>query len=228
MACRGRARDLSSAARDLLGSSHIGDAMVKVITFLKRKVGMPVEEFQGYWREKHPTVVTRLPGVRRYVQSHTLPAEYAAGEPIYDGIAEVWADSTDALRAMTRSADHAAVQEDEARFIDRATMGVIITEDHTVVDGQVAPEAAKGVSFLNRRPGLSIEEFQHHWREVHAPMAALLPGLRRYVQSQTRRSAYQGGRVPAYGPSFLEPGPIRAILAREHVIVPGGGARAHA
>ena len=29
-------------------------------------------------------------------------------------------------------------------------------------------------------------------------MAALLPGLRRYVQSQTRRSAYQGGREPAY------------------------------
>src|SRR5215469_1111479 len=146
MACRGRARDLSSAAPNLLGSSHIGDAMVKVITFLKRKVGMPVEEFQGYWREKHPAVVTRLPGVRRYVQSHTLPAEYAA------------------------------VQEDEARFIDRATMGVIITEDHTVVDGPVPPEAAKGVSFLNRTPGLSIEEFQHHWREVHAPMAALLPG----------------------------------------------------
>ena len=231
--------------------------MVKVITFLKRKVGMPVEEFQGYWREKHPTVVTRLPGVRRYVQSHTLPAEYATGEPIYDGIAEVWADSTDALRAMTRSADHAAVQEDEARFIDRATMGAIITEDHTVVEGQVAPEAAKGVSFLNRRPGLSIEEFQHHWREVHAPMAALLPGLRRYVQSQTRRSAYQGGRVPLYdgvalawfdsreaalragatdefarvladAPSFVVPGPIRAILAREHVIVPGGGPAAHA
>ena len=86
--------------------------MVKVITFLKRKVGMPVEEFQRYWREQHPAVVTRLPGVRRYVQSHTLAADYAAGEPIYDGIAEVWADNTDALRAMTRSPSHAAVLED--------------------------------------------------------------------------------------------------------------------
>src|SRR5215470_1221152 len=103
--------------------------MVKVITFIKRKPGMPVEEFQGYWRARHPEVVTRLPGVRRYVQSHTLLSAYERGEPTYDGIAEVWADDTDALRAMSKSLGNADVQADEARFIDRPTMGVIITED---------------------------------------------------------------------------------------------------
>ncbi len=46
--------------------------MVKVVTFLKRKAGMSVEDFQRYWRTRHPQVVVRLPGVRRYVQSHTL------------------------------------------------------------------------------------------------------------------------------------------------------------
>jgi uncharacterized protein (TIGR02118 family) len=222
--------------------------VVKVITFLKRKPGMSVEEFQHYWREQHPAVVTRLPGVRRYVQSHTLPSSYGAGEPIYDGIAEVWADNTDSLRVMTRSPDHAAVQADEARFIDRATMGVVIAEDHLVKDGPVPPDAVKSVVFLNRKPSLSVEEFQHHWREVHGPVAAQLPGLRRYVQSQTRRSAYEGGRNPTYdgvvltwfdsteairrtaatgeyarvladGAVFLSPGAIRAILTREHVIV---------
>jgi uncharacterized protein (TIGR02118 family) len=222
--------------------------MVKVITFLKRKAGMPVEEFQRYWRERHPDVVTRLPGVRRYVQSHTLVSAYGAGEPIYDGIAEVWADDTDALRAMTRSPLHADVQADEARFIDRATMGVIITEDHLVKDGPVPPDAVKSVAFLTRKPGLSVEEFQRHWREVHGPIAAALPGLRRYVQSHTRRSAYEGGRIPAYdgvvltwfdstdairrtaatgeyarvladATVFLSLGAIPAILTREHTIV---------
>lgn len=222
--------------------------MVKVITFLKRKAGMPVEEFQRYWRERHPDVVTRLPGVRRYVQSHTLVSAYGAGEPLYDGIAEVWADDTDALRAMTRSPSHADVQADEARFIDRATMGVIITEDHLVKDGPVAPDAVKSVAFLTRKPGLSVEEFQRHWREVHGPIAATLPGLRRYVQSHTRRSAYEGGRIPAYdgvvltwfdsedairrtaatgeyarmladAAVFLSLGAIPGILTREHTIV---------
>jgi uncharacterized protein (TIGR02118 family) len=222
--------------------------MVKVITFLKRKIGMPVEEFQRYWREKHPEAVTRLPGIRRYVQSHTLPSAYKDGEPIYDGIAEVWANDTDALRAMTQSPDHPGLLVDEARFIDRASMGVVITDDHLVKDGPVPPDAVKSVAFLHRKPGLSLEEFQHHWREVHGPIAALLPGLRRYVQSQTRRSAYAGGRVPAYdgvvltwfdsteamfktvatdeyarvladGPAFLSPGAVPTILTREHIIV---------
>ena len=55
--------------------------MVKVITFLKRKAGMPVEEFQGYWLTRHPEVVTRLPGVRRYIQSHTRLSLYEKREP---------------------------------------------------------------------------------------------------------------------------------------------------
>ncbi len=222
--------------------------MVKVITFIKRKAGMPVEEFQSYWRTRHPEVVTRLPGVRRYVQSHTLIPTYRADEPIYDGIAEVWADDTTAFRAMTRSPEHAAVQADEARFIDRASMGVIITEDHVVKDGLAPPEAVKSVDFLTRKAGLPVEEFQRHWLLVHAPVAAAIPGLRRYVQSHTRRSAYEAGRVPAYdgaaitwydsaeafrdalasaeyaraaadGPSFLSMDRTRSILTLEYVIV---------
>src|SRR5712691_7655414 len=122
--------------------------MVKVITFIKRKPGMPVEEFQSYWRTRHPEVVTRLPGVRRYVQSHTLPAAYRTGEPVYDGIAEVWADDTGALRSMTQSPAHADVQADEARFIDRASMGVIITEDHVTKDGELPREPVKSVALI--------------------------------------------------------------------------------
>jgi uncharacterized protein (TIGR02118 family) len=222
--------------------------MVKVITFLKRKAGMPVEEFQGYWLTRHPEVVTRLPGVRRYVQSHALLQVYGHDEPIYDGIAEVWADDTDALRAMTRGPEHVALQADEARFIDRASMGVIITEDHVIKDGPVPPDGVKRVGFLTRKPGLPVEAFQRHWLTVHGPIAAALPGLRRYVQSHTRRSAYDAGRVPAYdgvaltwfdssdavrdaaaapeyaraladAGNFLVPAQIPSILTREHVIV---------
>ena len=41
----------------------------------------------------------------------------------------------------------------------------------------------KSVSLLSRKAGLSHEEFVKHWREVHAPLAHAVPGLRRYVQS---------------------------------------------
>lgn len=39
----------------------------------------------------------------------------------------------------------------------------------------------KSISFLARRPGLSAEEFQRHWQEVHAPMWRDVPGVRGYV-----------------------------------------------
>lgn len=220
--------------------------MVKVLTFIHRKPGMAVDEFQRYWRTRHPDVVTRLPGIRRYVQSHVLPTAYAKGDPPYDGIAEVWADDTEALRAMTRSAIHADLVADEARFIDRARMGFIVTEEHVVVDGEGG--GVKAVEFLARRPDLTVEAFQRHWRQAHAPLAAKVPGVRRYVISATRASAYGAGRSPAWDgaalmwfeapealgaaarspeyralvadrASFLAPGSPPFLLTREHVIV---------
>jgi uncharacterized protein (TIGR02118 family) len=222
--------------------------MVKVLTFLKRKHGMSVEDFQRYWLTRHPAVVVRLPGVRRYVQSHTRSSAYARGEPAYDGIAEVWADDTNALRAMTRSPENAAVQADEAQFIDRDRMGVIVTEEHALVDGAVGPGAVKAVEFLARQPGLPVDDFQRHWREAHGPLLARIPGLRRCVLSATRRSAYEAGRTPAHDgatlmwfdspealraaatspeyaavvadrPRFLAAGEPPFIVTREHVIV---------
>src|SRR3989442_4194123 len=172
--------------------------MVKVVTFLKRKAGMSVEDFQSYWRTRHPEVVVRLPGVRRYVQSHTLASAYRKGEPVYDGIAEVWAEDTDALRAMARSPENAKVQADEAQFIDRATMGFLVTEEQVVVEGAVTPEAVKAVEFLSRKAGASVDEFQRHWRDRHAEILAGISRLRRLVLSATRPAAHQARRAPAH------------------------------
>jgi uncharacterized protein (TIGR02118 family) len=41
-----------------------------------------------------------------------------------------------------------------------------------------------------RMPGLSLEEFSQHWYEVHGPLAAKLPGLRRYVQNHVIPETY--------------------------------------
>ena len=97
--------------------------VVKAVSFFKRKAGMAVDDFQTYWRRRHPDAVLRLPGIRRYVQSHTRPAAYARGEPIYDGIAELWFEDTRAMHALRGTPAMAAVEADEAVFIDRATMG---------------------------------------------------------------------------------------------------------
>jgi len=38
------------------------------------------------------------------------------------------------------------------------------------------------ISLLYRKDGMSLEAFRTHWREVHAPLASRMPGLRAHVQ----------------------------------------------
>src|SRR5512134_3970236 len=124
--------------------------MVKAVSCFKRKSGLPVEEFQAYWRERHPAVVVRLPGVRRYVQSHTRLAGYRKGEPIYDGIAELWFEDTKTVAALRGTKEIAAVEADEAVFIERSTMRLILTDEHVIKDGPVPPGGAKSIEFVTR------------------------------------------------------------------------------
>ena len=39
------------------------------------------------------------------------------------------------------------------------------------------------LSLLRHKPEHTVEQFRHHWRHVHGPLAAELHGVRRYVQS---------------------------------------------
>lgn len=108
--------------------------MIKSIVFFKRRPGMSVEEFRRYWREEHPKVVLKLPGLRRYVQSHPTLSAYAGGrEPVYDGVAEVWFDDWEALRASGSAPEMQAVLADEAVFIDPASRKLLITEEHVIM-----------------------------------------------------------------------------------------------
>lgn len=39
------------------------------------------------------------------------------------------------------------------------------------------------MGLLTRKPGVTTEQFRRHWRELHGPLAARMPGLRRYHQN---------------------------------------------
>ena len=144
--------------------------MVKMVAFFKRKPGMSIEDFQSYWRTTHADIVVKLPGIRRYVQSHTILSGYRKGEPIYDGMAELWFDNTDAMRAQAGTPEFAAVRADEPNFMDVASQGSIITEEHVIKDGPIPVDGVKNVEFVSHKPGMPIEDFQKHWREVHGPL----------------------------------------------------------
>ena len=102
--------------------------MVKVIIFFKRKPGMLVEDFQKHWRTTHADTIVRLPGIRKYIQSHVLSSAYCKGEPVCDGVAESYFDDIDAMKKLAKTPEYAAVLADEPNFIDGPSIGTIITE----------------------------------------------------------------------------------------------------
>lgn len=123
--------------------------MVKLVFCLRRLPHLSRAEFQRYWRERHgPLVLSRaaMLGIRRYVQTHAdheplsmaLAATRGAPEP-YDGVAELWWDSTDALAAATATPAGAAaglaLLEDERRFIDHARSPLFLATEHPLIGG---------------------------------------------------------------------------------------------
>lgn len=123
--------------------------MLKLTFCLRRLPHLSREAFQDYWRNTHgPLVAAHAEAlqIRRYVQLHSLPAEASA--PIraarqapedYDGVAELWFDSLDAVMANGQrpEAQEAAriLLEDERRFIDLPRSPLWWGEEKVIVTG---------------------------------------------------------------------------------------------
>ena len=169
--------------------------MLKQVTIIKKRPDLSADAFEEYWRTRHAEVVCELPGLRRYVQNHMA----AAGSRV-DGIAEVWFDDIDAMRANVGHPALEAIRADERNFIDVDTMDSIIVEPATVIDGEAA--GAKLIVLVKRNPEVEPERFHRAWRnEVGGAMAALADqpnAPTRYEQDHTRAGAYRQGREPAF------------------------------
>ncbi len=175
-----------------------GVEVIKVVEIVKRKPGMEVAEFQEYWRHTHGPIVARVPGLRRYVQSHVRPGGYRRGEVPYDGIAEVWFDDKAALAAMGSSDELAAAKADEPNFIDTDSLIELVVDEHVVKDGPVPSGGIKNVEFVRLTSAKTPEEGHRYWREVHGPIAAAIPTMSRYVQSHVRPGAYGRAEPPPF------------------------------
>ena len=171
--------------------------MIKVVSVLHRKSGMSVEEFQDYWRNTHGAIVSRLPGLRRYVQSHTLLGGYRKGQPAADGLAELWFEDSNALRALANTPQMRAVLVDEPNFVDMTRFIQVHTQDRVIKDGPVPAGGVKNIEFVTKKASMSVADFQRYWTTTHGPLGASIKTVTRYVQSHTRVTAYGRDTPPA-------------------------------
>lgn len=112
--------------------------MIKLMIAVKRRPGMSRQAFRQHLSVKHADLVKRCPAtekyVRKYVQSYTLIDEAAAVEPMFDGAAELWFDSAEAMANFFNDADYLAqVRPDESQFADMGKTVFFVTEECQVV-----------------------------------------------------------------------------------------------
>lgn len=106
--------------------------MIKLIMCLTRRADLSREQFLDYWQNCHgPFFMKGAATMRakRYVQDHTLSSSLNDAfrlsrnmMPEFDGVAEVWFDSEEDLKAAMSTAEGQELSEallrDEGNFVD--------------------------------------------------------------------------------------------------------------
>jgi uncharacterized protein (TIGR02118 family) len=174
--------------------------MIRLVFLLRRKAGVSLAEFQRYWREEHGPLVASVQtkiGALRYVQVHTLddPMNAAAAqarggmEPPYDGVAELWWESEQALAdTLATEAGRAAgalLLEDERKFIDLPHSPLYLAYEYPQVNPSpetlLARESSPLVKLyfpLREHPRQTQGEAQLYWRTAHGPLIrSMAPGM---------------------------------------------------
>lgn len=102
--------------------------MVKAIFISSRRPGLTIDEFSARLGSAHGALVTELPGLRRYVQTHTLPEAYGLTgllAPTHDACSELWFDSFDAWKSAVSSRQWSEVVESGEKLFARPSAYLI-------------------------------------------------------------------------------------------------------
>lgn len=104
--------------------------MIKLIALLKRKPHLSHEDFAKRWLFEHTKLSSKLPGLLEY-RINIATGHQPNGEAPYDGTAELYWESLEAMEASFAS-DIAKIAGDDADDFCEVRLH-IYTEEHFVV-----------------------------------------------------------------------------------------------
>ncbi|RZL24636.1 MAG: EthD family reductase [Rhodococcus sp. (in: high G+C Gram-positive bacteria)] len=91
---------------------------VKVVALIKAHPDVTTEDFLRHWQVEHPKFVWELPELERYVQNPAI--EHRKSWP-FDGMAELYFPSVEAVAVAFATPAADALREHEAKFIGELT-----------------------------------------------------------------------------------------------------------
>jgi uncharacterized protein (TIGR02118 family) len=155
--------------------------MTTLVRLAKRHPGSSVDDFRRQadaacdWSGAVPY------GLRSATQALTLAGAYRRGEPAFDMIDELaFDDQASAVRCL---ADPAFAAAWASPLLDPASIACLAVEEHVAKPGPVGASFVKNYELVTKRPDMDRAEFDRYWAQVHGPLAATIPTIRRYVQA---------------------------------------------
>jgi uncharacterized protein (TIGR02118 family) len=168
-----------------------------LVRLAKRASGRGIDEFRAQAADASDWSAAARYGLRRATQALTLPGAYRSGEPAVDVIDELAFDDEDSTaRCLADPGFHRAWA---SPLLDQGSLAVLVTEDHVAKPGPVPASFVKNYELVTKRPDMDRAEFDRYWAQVHGPLAATIPTIRRYVQAHLSPGTRDAGTAPYDG-----------------------------
>ena len=167
--------------------------MSTLVRLAKRAPGLPIETFQRDLPSRTDWSAAAPYGLRRANQALTLLGGYRRGEPVYDVVDELVFEGEAEAQACLDALDWS----DE--LLDAGSVALLIVEPHVAKDEPVPATYVKSYEVVTKLPAMDRTEFDRYWTQVHGPLAAQIPTIRRYEQAHLAPSFRDSGRAPFDG-----------------------------
>ena len=159
--------------------------MIVRMGLLRKRPDISTEDFRRHWRDMHGPLAAKMPGLRAYHQNHVidktqLAIDHDRGAWDLDGISELWFDDRASMEHAIASDAYPPTVADSPNIMLSTT--VIVAEQNVVVPRADGP-LIKRMSVLERRHGMSRDEFRSEWLGKHAAMVSEFPAIAGYTQN---------------------------------------------
>ena len=171
--------------------------MTTLVRLAKRARGSGIDDFRSQAGRASDWSAAARHGLRGATQALTLPGAYRHGEPAVDVIDElVFDDEASAARCL---ADPAFRRAWASPLLNQASVALLVVEEHVAKLGPVPASFVKNYELVTKRPDMDRAEFDRYWAQVHGPLAATIPTIRRYVQAHLSPGTRDAGTAPYDG-----------------------------
>jgi len=171
--------------------------MTILVRLAKRSPGRGIDDFRREVDRASDWSSAARHGLRGATQALTLAGAYRRGEPACDVIDELaFDDEASVARCL---ADPAFRRAWSSPLLDAASVACLVVEEHVAKPGPVPASFVKNYELVTKRADMDRAEFDRYWAQVHGPLAAAIPTIRRYVQAHLSPGTREAGTAPYDG-----------------------------